>query len=60
MLELVLNLILYCIGNVWYVSVFFGGLSDVLYASIREDDVTYGFWFEGDFEGCVGLCFFLV
>ena len=57
-LELALNPISHRTGNVWHVSVPFGGPSDVLHAPTREDDVTYGFRFEGDPEGRAGSRFF--
>lgn len=57
-LEFALNSNSHRTGSVWHVSVPFGGSNDVLHAPTREDDVTYGFRFEGDPEGRGGSRFF--
>ena len=57
-LEFALNPNSHRTGSVWHVSVPFGGVNDLLHAPTREDDVTYGFRFEGDPEGRGGSRFF--
>jgi len=57
-MELGLNPISHRTGNVWHVSLPFGGATDLLPAPTRADDILYGFRFEGDPEGRGGSRFF--
>jgi len=57
-MELALNPVSHRTGNVWHVSVPFGGPRDVLHAPTRDDDVRYAFRFEGDPEGRGGSRFY--
>jgi pullulanase/glycogen debranching enzyme len=57
-MELGLNPISHRTGNVWHVSLPFGGATDLLPQPTRANDILYGFRFEGDPEGRGGSRFF--